>query len=149
MLRDLLVVGLLGVASAGSALAQSCPCSGGSLLNQTQLASLLGNNTVCAVLGTESWQEWHGPTSGSNFFELGENFANPPASGIWSIIGTGSNTTVSYNYGTGGTWAYAACQEGANVHFCTATPGGRNVTNATVKIGKASCGAPAPATGRR
>ncbi|MBK9363227.1 MAG: hypothetical protein IPM99_20055 [Rubrivivax sp.] len=127
----------IGVVMAGNAAAQACPCAGGNRLNQGQISSLLAGNTVCAVLGSDRWQEWH---NGASFFELGENFATPDLAGTWSVVGTGSNATVSYAYAGGSTWAYNVCQDGANVHFCTATAGGRNVTNATVRAGKASCG---------
>ncbi len=140
MLRKLMVAGLIGVAAAGSAVAQTaCPCAGGSgvLLGQTQLAADLTGNTVCAVLGTERWQEWH---DGTSLFELGENFASPDLVGSWSTTASGQ---VIYNYGSGGAYTYAVCKEGLNHHFCGASFGGRDVTNATVRPGKATCGAPA------
>lgn len=129
----------IGAVMAGNAAAQqNCPCGGGSRLDAGQIQTLLSNNTVCAVLGSDRWQEWH---NGASFFELGNNFATPDLAGTWSASGTGANAIVTYAYsGGGGTWAYNVCQNGANVHFCTATVGGRNVTNATVKTGKASCG---------
>jgi hypothetical protein len=127
----------IGVVMAGNAAAQNaCPCAGGNRLNQGQISTLLSGNTVCAVLGADRWQEWH---NGASIFELGENFATPDLAGTWSIVGTGSNATVSYAYTGGSTWAYSVCQDGGSVHFCT-TGGGRNVTNATVRAGKASCG---------
>lgn len=128
----------IGVVMAGNAVAQqNCPCAGGSRLSAADISTLLSGKTVCAVLGTDRWQEWH---NGASFFELGENFANPDLAGTWSTSGSGANAIVSYAYTGGSTWAYNVCQDGANVHFCSATPGGRNVTNAIVRAGKASCG---------
>ena len=140
MLRSLVMVGFLGVAATGSAVAQNiCPCVGGSatLLGQSAVNTALSGNTVCAVLGSERWQEWH---NGASIFELGENFANPDLAGSWSTSSAGE---VTYNYGSGGTYTYAMCQDGSDFHFCGAVFGGRNVLNATLRTGKASCTAPA------
>lgn len=137
-----IVVFLALVASMASAPAQAqapCPCgSGTQVINASTLTNLLQNQTVCAVLGNERWQEWH---SGGNFFELGDNFANPPLSGTWATSGNGTNTIVTYSYSGGGVYRYNVCQDGGSVHFCGASLGGRNITNATLLANRTQCSA--------
>lgn len=144
MVRKELVVGAVTLVFASGAWAQACPCAGGSRMNQTQLAAALVGKTVCAVLGSDRWQEYHsGSGTTGPLVELG-NTAGGENVGTWSIIGTGAATQMSYAYSGGNTYAYAVCSEGSNVHFC----GLRNITNATVLPGSASCGV-APAFGSR
>ncbi len=96
-------------------------------MSDAEISSQLGGNTVCAVLGNEQWQEWH---NGGTIWELGNKVGGEEV-GTWSVSG-GTDGTVTYNYGTGGTYMYAVCKQGQNFHFC----GLKNVTNATVKSGK-------------
>lgn len=142
MTRQLLLAALLALGASAPALAQApCPCGSGTLVNNSSvLTNLLGNKTVCAVLGNERWQEWH---MAGNLFELGDNFANPPLVGTWVASGSGANTIVTYAYGTGGaggTYRYSVCQDGGNLHFCGSSLGGRNITNAVLLDNKAQCG---------
>lgn len=134
MLRNFITSSVLGLFVVTQAYAV-CPCTEQNRLNQTQIGSLLTGNTVCAILGNERWQEWH---SGANIMELGNN-ANGENVGTWSVSGQGANATVVYNYGTGGSYTYSVCQQGANYDFCGAAFGGRDVTNASVKTGKGGC----------
>jgi hypothetical protein len=135
MLRIFLSVGVFGLAAVGTAFAQSCSCAGGTRQNQTQIVAALAGKTVCAVLGAESWKEFHsGATAaGGPLIETGPVTAETV--GSWQVLGTGASATVSYNYGTGGTYGYAVCLDGANVNFC----GAKNITNATIKTGQGGC----------
>lgn len=142
MNRKLMLAAALACSLSTPAWSQTttpCPCGSGTLVeSQSALTALLNNRTVCAVLGNERWQEWH---SGTAFFELGDNFANPPQTGTWAASGTGSATLVTYSYSGGGTYRYNVCQDGGSVHFCGASLGGRNITNATLLDNKAQCSA--------
>ncbi|UCV17374.1 hypothetical protein [Ferribacterium limneticum] len=100
-------------------------------MSDTQISSLLGGNTVCAILGSEQWQEWH---NGGSIYELGNN-SNGENVGTWSVSGTEANAMVSYNYGTGGSYSYVVCDQNPLYHFC----GAKNVTGASVKTGKGGC----------
>lgn len=135
MTRKLLVVGLAFLTCVGSAFAQTqtaCPCAGGDRLDAASIATALGGNTVCAVLGTDRWQEYH---DGSNVVELG-NTPGGETVGSWSTSGTvPGDSQVTYNYGGGGSYSYSVCRELAEFHFC----GARNVTNATIRTGKTPC----------
>lgn len=134
MPRYFTVFMLLGLAAASQAYA-ACPCTGNTRLNQNEIPTELNGNTVCAILGNERWQEWH---SGNTIFELGNN-ANGENIGTWSVAGNGANATVVYNYGTGGTYTYSVCKQGQSFDFCGAAFGGRDITNASVKLGKGGC----------
>jgi hypothetical protein len=135
MLRIFLFVGVFGLAAIGTAFAQNCSCAGGTRQNQTQIVTALAGKTVCAVLGAESWKEFHSGTTaaGGPLIETGPVTAETV--GSWQVLGTGANATVSYNYGTGGTYGYEVCLDGANVNFC----GAKNITNATIKTGQGGC----------
>ena len=136
MLRNIVVAGLMGVAFTGAAFAQgSCSCAVGTRLNINSIVTALGGKTVCAVLGAESWKEFHtGATaSGGALIETGRTPAENV--GTWSATGAGSNSIVTYNYGTGGSFSYEVCSQGALTHFC----GVKNVTNATLVSGQGGC----------
>lgn len=144
MARKWLVVGAVTLAFAAGAWAQACPCAGGTRMNQTQLSAALAGKTVCAVLGSDRWQEYHSGSGNTGpLRELG-NTSGGENVGTWSIVGSGASTQMSYAYTGGNTYAYTVCSEGSNVHFC----GLRNITNATVQPGSASCDFGA-ATGRK
>lgn len=136
MPRNLLVLILMGLATTSQAQV-SCPCGGGTRMSDTQISNILGGNTVCAILISERWQEYHTGNSTStsgDVLELGDN-PNGEAVGGWSVSGPVENATVTYNYGTGGSYTYAVCDQNPNYHFC----GIKNVTNALVKPGKGGC----------
>ncbi|HRD86556.1 MAG TPA: hypothetical protein PLF63_15470 [Rubrivivax sp.] len=150
MLRNTLLAGLLGLAAAGTALAQiaACPCAGGNRLLGANLGNALQGNTACAVLGNEQWQEFHqgtAPAGGDLIdWKLGTGSSQPPERvGSWSILGLGSDpggARVRYDYGTGGAYTYAVCREGASTyHFCGSNFGGRNITNASIQAGQVGC----------
>lgn len=131
-----LIAGTLSLALTGTAIAQNCPCGGGNRLTGNQINALLPGKTVCAVIGNNKntmWQEYH---NGSQVVELGNSTAGDVV-GSWSTSGGNGvgNSFVTYNYGSGGSYTYSMCQEGALYHFCGAT----NVTNATIIAGSAKC----------
>lgn len=146
MLRHTLLAAVVGMLSSGAALAQptACPCvSSATRVNGGDIAALLRGNTVCAVLGTERWQEFH--QVGGQLFEMG-NVAGGELAGSWEVA---LLTRVRYNYGSGGSYDYAVCTEGSNVHFCGSPFSGRDIPNATLVPGRTNCpGAARPAASR-
>lgn len=112
-------------------------CSGASL-NQTQLGNLLTGNTVCASRGSDRWQTLHQSGFDLIDFKLGPNHAVDPSKkvGTWSIGGSGSNRTIIYNYGSGGSFAYTVRSNGGNSYsYCVGTA----ELVVTVKTGGGSC----------
>ena len=172
MLKSALAAAALGLVS-GSALSQGCPCAGGTLI--TAVAALTGQlagRTVCGMAGTDRWQEFHSGASAAGGplidWKLGPGHPVDPSkqTGTWSVQGPDGSAAAVYNYGTGGTYAYAVCQEGVGrLHFCipparpaavdirrkTADPAAmtnpatRNITNVTVLAGQVSCAQSGPA----
>jgi hypothetical protein len=149
MLRNTVLAGVLVLGFSGAAFAQSaCPCGGGTRVLGTDIVTLLAGKKVCAVLGSERWQEIHqgsATPAGGPLAETGSG--SPEVIGSWSVldvaVGDGSTARVRYDYGSGGAYEYAVCTEGgSSVHFCGASFGGRNVTNASLVGAAASCGAP-------
>ncbi len=147
MLRNTILAAVVGFMAAGSAIAQpACPCAGGNRVVGPALTNLLAGRTACAVLGTEKWQEFHqGATAaGGNLIDwkLGAAPEPPEVVGTWSIVGLGAGgglPRARYDYGSGGAYEYAVCQEGGSVHFCGAALGGRNIVNAFMVNGQAAC----------
>lgn len=94
------------------------------------LTTLLENKHVCATVGNETWRERH--DSGGALVELGTGASGvqPTAAvGSWSVSGSGADTSVTYNYGTGGSYAYKVYSNGGSSYdFC----GTQNIT-ATVQ----------------
>lgn len=128
---------LLGLASTSQAQVPCNTCGGGTRMSGTQISGLLGGNTVCAILNTERWQEYHTGTSTSpsgDVHELG-NTPGGEVVGRWFVSGTEENPTVTYDYGSGGSYTYAVCNQNPLYHFC----GAKNVTNASVIPGKTPC----------
>lgn len=132
-------VGVFNLFAATSVYAQAnqCICApGATRLSANDIQTLLANNTVCAVIGNSAnttWQEYH---QGSNVVELG-NSTTGDIVGTWSVAGGNSapNSTITYNYGSGGSYTYSMCSQAGLYHFCGAT----NVTNATINPGKNKC----------
>jgi hypothetical protein len=133
-----LMAGVLPLVVAAGASAQGCPCGSGTRVSGADLAALLAGKTVCAAVGNEQWQEFHGGggTGGTLVdYKKGPNDPVDPSTtvGSWSV----ANDMVSYNYGGGGTYAYAVCQSGNTLDFC----GARNITGATLRAGQTACNA--------
>jgi hypothetical protein len=116
-------------------------------MNQTEITRTFGGNTVCASVGggatLEQWAEYHTGTTGAGgplvAYKRGPNHPVDPQKtvGSWSVVGTGNNAVVRYNYGAGGTYDYSVCSTGTTgTHdLC----GQRNV-RVTVRTGQVSCG---------
>lgn len=137
MLRNFLVVGFLGLASAGSAFAQACPCASSPavLINDSAaLATKLGNKMACAVVGNEQWQEWHNGSSSGPVVDYKKGPADPvdPSTSVGTFV-INADATITYAYGSS-TYRYAVCSEGtgSTTHFCGAALGGRDILNARV-----------------
>jgi hypothetical protein len=96
-------------------------CNGNSL-NQAQLEAQIVGNTVCATRGNDRWQEYHAGNGDLIDFKLGANHPVDPSKkvGTWSIAGTGGNTLMRYNYGSGGTYDYEVFSNGGGSYsFCS------------------------------
>lgn len=154
MLRNGWMAACLGMVIALPAWAQqgNCPCAGGNrIATELGLAQALDNQTICAVLGNDRWQEFHQGTSPSGGdvidWKLGptDPVDRSKKTGTWRVLGTRGSADpsgqprVEYNYGSGGTYTYVVCREGGNLHFCGSNFGGRNITNATTRAGQVSC----------
>ncbi len=139
MLRNTILAGLFGAILSTAAVAQNaCPCAGGTQVTGVgAIGQLLRGKTACAVLGNERWQEFH--QTGGALFELGNVTPLGEEVGTWDVVLV---NRVRYSYGAGGAggvYDYNVCTEGASVHFCGSTLGGRNITNATLNDGRAAC----------
>lgn len=138
MVRSISVAGavVLGCAClSGQAVAA---CSGNSL-NQTQLSNLLPGNTVCASRGSDRWQELHATNFDLIDYKRGPNHPVDKSEkvGTWSIGGTGSNRTIIYNYGSGGSFAYTVHSISGNSYsYCVGTTEKFPVT---IKTGGGAC----------
>lgn len=117
----------------------------GSRLNQTQLSSTLSGKLVCAskigaLTGNDRWAEEHRTTG--ELWEQGKgttSTVHPPTKvGTWSIVGTGSNAAVQYNYSGGTTYTWSVFNSSGTLTFCT--------TNETTVIATGSAITPNPSS---
>lgn len=154
---------LLALMSAAAVQAQTaCPCGSGTVVGTTvAVNTLLAGKTVCAAVGNEAWQEFHGGSSGQagNLIDYKRgpgDAVDPSASvGTWTVIANAPSSGVAdsrgvagvnYNYsGGGGSYSYTVCQSGSTVNFCGPA---RNITGATLISGQAACGSAPAATER-
>ena len=118
------------------------------------LTTLLPGKMVCKrnTANTDwDWQEYHSGTSGAanNLidYKKGSNPVDPTKPvGSWSILTQTVNrvttATVTYNYGTGGTYTYSVWAHGtgstATYDFCSATGDVLGATLKTVSVASAS-----------
>ena len=108
-------LGLVGQVTAQTP--ARCPCDA-SQIRRTDVATLVTGNTACATRGSERWQEFHQPGGSLIDYKLGPNSTTDPSEkvGTW-LAGMASRTNpqpnVTYNYGSGGTYAYAVCAPNA------------------------------------
>jgi len=113
-------------------------CSG-TPVTQAQLTLILTNNTVCAIRGSERWQELHQIGGALIDFKLGPGHPVDPSEtvGSWSIGGTATVAAVVYNYGSsGGTYTYQVHPNGGNSYsFCV----GSTDLPTTIKVGGGAC----------
>ena len=143
-------VGLIATLGlAGQATAQTtarCPCDT-SKIQRTDVAALVRGNTACAVRGSERWQEFHQVGGDVIDYKLGPNSTTDRSEkvGTW-VAGVASRTnllpTVTYNYGAGGTYAYAVCAANAAATgpflFCNVSTQER-FDPVTLKAGQVPC----------
>lgn len=121
------------------AIAAQCG-TGTNQVTGSAINTLLNGKFVCATRGSDTWRECHGTLSGSTC-SIGGNLwdlklgTNPmdPAKLVGSWTRTGN--TVSYNYGTGGTYSYNIYQIGTSstYDFCGTSPSGNNVLIASIQ----------------
>ena len=118
-------------------------CGTGTIpVNGPAIDTLLNGKFVCATRGSDTWRECHGTFSvsgstcagNSNLWDLklGGNPMDPAKLvGNWSKSGN----TVSYNYGTGGTYIYEIYRigTGSTYDFCGTSPSGNNVLIASIQ----------------
>lgn len=139
------IVLLAGI--SGEAIAVDCRAT--TRITNAALATLIQGKTVCAALGAEKWQEFHSGTSGTanNLidYKKGSGHAVDPTGpvGSWSTSGTGNNSRVIYNYGSGGTYSYSVhgantFVNGATYTFCGDSPA--PTLDVTLRSGQVSCG---------
>ena len=108
------------------------PCPAGARLNEGQLATLLTGRTVCATLGNDRWQEWHGAGGALWDYKRGPNHPVDPSEqvGNWAISGNGNNAVVNYTYGSS-RYSYAVCSTGtADTYDFRPAPSGSLITGA-------------------
>ena len=110
----------------------------GSSLNQSQLGLALSGNTVCAIRNSDRWQELHQAGGALIDYKRGAGDPVDPSEtvGNWSIAGNGTNATVVYNYGSGGTFTFQVYLNSGNSYsFCV----GLTDLPVTIKNGGGAC----------
>lgn len=125
--------------------AMAVDCTAGTQLQNTVgdpnvVANALSGKTVCAISGSQKWQEYH--QAGGTLIDYKKGPSDPvdptKTVGSWSTSGTGANSVVTHNYGSGGTYSYKVHLNGAQYSLC-------GVTNSlqldvTLPSGQVSCG---------
>lgn len=99
------------------------------------LTTLLDGKTACVAGpgGTWKFQEEHHAGGVLKDYKKGPvNTVDPTKTlGTWVVSGSGANTVVTYNYGTGGTYTYKVWANGGNSYsFC-----GVDTVDFTLKAG--------------
>lgn len=112
-------------------------CTPATRVTGATLNSLIDGNTVCAIRGSEVWQEQH--RAGGELWDYKRGPGHPvdPSKqvGTWSI----SRNFVTYCYTGGSCYAYSVHGSGTGPYsFCFAN-GTEVVSGATFKPGLASC----------
>lgn len=137
-IQQFLLAGIVTLGSVGSAMA--CSCNGTDQLKNGALSTALSNNTVCVPSAGGGWefQEQHIGVGNGSLVDYKRGPSDPvdptETLGTWAVTGTGANTVVTYNYGSGGVYVFNVCQSGSSIGFCpsgTATP----TVNGTLKTG--------------
>lgn len=128
------MVGLLGWISVDAMAA----CTDPQIIGRT-LNTLITSKTVCAISGTDKWQEYHNPNTELWDYKKGPNppeKADPTSKvGNWSI----ATNKVTYTYTGGASYTYTIHgPAGGPYSFCT--NGTEIVGGATFKSGLVSCG---------
>lgn len=95
--------------------------------------SLLSGKTVCAILGSEEWQEYHNGGGSIVDYKRGSSDPVDPSKTVGTWNATGGS--VTYNYGSGGTYSYEVHDNGGGSYtFC-----GARTIDATLRAGQVSC----------
>jgi len=120
--------------------AMAIDCGGGTQLKNAEVANAISGKTVCAILGSQKWQEYHQAGGGLIDYKKGIGHPVDPTKvvGTWSTSGTGSNSWVTYNYGTGGSYSYEIHLSGSTYTLCGVS--GAPTLDVTLVSGQVSCG---------
>ena len=138
---------LLTVCIAGESMA--CPLSEGEGLGDGGI-QVLQNNTICATLGGDQWQEE--VRSGGLLYDYKRGPSDPVDTteqvGTWfftcDAVNEFENCTITFVYGGGASYSFEVKDNGGTYDFCgasdngTATPG-TNVIGATLAGIGAGC----------
>lgn len=139
MMKRLMVTSVFLLAGiSGEAMAA---CTPNTRITNDALATLISGKTVCAVSGSDKWQEYHKPGSDLIDWKRGANHPTDPTKkvGTWSTGGTGSNSRVTYNYGPGQVYSYAVHSvTGSTYTFCGDSPA--PTLDVSLIAGQVSCG---------
>lgn len=147
MMTSLLV---LGTMVSGSVLAQTVACPGGTtrVTNGTPanpnsggtFTNFITGATICAVRGSDRWQEFHASNFDLVDWKMGPGHAVDPREkvGTWSAS-NGANAAVTHDYGGGGVHTWAICRVGTGFTYTLVSGTGGTVTGATVLAGQVAC----------
>jgi len=102
---------------SGEAMAVDCT---NNQVKGTTLTTTLSGYTVCAINGGDKWQEYHAANSDLIDYKMGPGHAVDPSEkvGTWSATTNGSNSAVTYNYGSGGVYSYKVYLNLGQYTFC-------------------------------
>jgi hypothetical protein len=134
------IVLLAGV--SGEAIA--IDCNSGQIKNDNNdpngVANAISGKTVCATLAGQKWQEYHRPGGNLIDYKKGPTNAVDPSKqvGSWITSGTGGNSQVTYNYGTGGSYSYKIHLNNGTFTFCGVNPS--PTLDVTLLSGQVPCG---------
>lgn len=107
------------------ALAAQAACSDPQVQGATTLRTLLQGKTVCAMRGTDRWQEFHRADGALIDYKKGPTDPVDPTKqvGTWSATGNGSGTQLRYDYGPGANYTYKVhgSVPGSSYSLCSGT----------------------------
>ena len=130
------VVAIAAIVISGHAAAQTCPSNTSRVQN---VGSLVGNNTMCAVRGTDRWQEFHQSGGALIDWKLGSNLASVDPTkqvGTWTSS-NGSSSTVTHTYTGGPSYTWAICQVTDNNY--TLVSANDSVSGVSIRTGQVAC----------
>ncbi|NMF96722.1 hypothetical protein GPA27_04900 [Aromatoleum toluolicum] len=91
----------------------------------TTLTTLLQGKTLCALRGTDRWQEYHQAGGALIDYKMGPNDKVDPTKqvGTWTVTGNGPGTQVRYDYGRGQNYTYKVhtIVQDASYSLCSGT----------------------------
>lgn len=138
-----LIIGVtLGVSLAGFSSGVLAGCSTGRVNGLANLTKLLNNSTACVppvTVPTMESQELHQSGGTLVDYKRGPGHLVDPskAVGTWAVIGTNSDTLVTYNYGGGNIYTYSVFRNSDGTHsFCSA---GAEIAKARIRPGGGPC----------